>query len=116
MKSHLLYRSDTDKRTALDQGFRDLLLVLLGKPQETLVWETFLTRCIATCRREMANVTLPVVLLGDIFDSLTLDQCEQLFTFVENGVSTWKEDMFFAACKNNLLRMCNGEHILSRKC
>lgn len=112
MKSYLLYRSDTDKRTALDQGFRDLLIVLLGKPQETLVWELFLTRCIETCRREMANVTLPVVLLGDIFDSLTLDQCEQLFTFVENGVSTWKEDMFFAACKNNLLRMCNGEHIL----
>jgi THO complex subunit 1 len=52
---------------------------------------------------------MPVVLLGDIFDALTFDRCETLFAFVENGVNTWKEEMFFSACKNNLLRMCNGK-------
>ena len=45
--------------------------------------------------------------IGDIFDSMTLDRSEQLFTFVENNVTVWKEDLFFSACKNNLLTMCN---------
>lgn len=56
----------------------------------------------------MCTATMPVVILGDIFDALTLDQCENLFAFVENGVTIWKEELFFSACKNNLLRMCNG--------
>ncbi|KAK1136779.1 THO complex subunit 1 [Melipona bicolor] len=50
---------------------------------------------------------MPVMLLGDIFDSMTLDRSEQLFTFVENNVVMWKKDLFFSVCKNNLLRMCN---------
>lgn len=45
--------------------------------------------------------------MGDIFDAVTLDQCEQLFTYVEDNVAVWREDWIFAACKNNLLRMCN---------
>lgn len=56
---------------------------------------------------DLTTSTIPVVLLGDIFDAVTLDECEILFTFVENNVTIWKEECFFAACKNNLLRMCN---------
>jgi len=55
----------------------------------------------------MVTSTMPIVLLGDIFDAVTLDQCELMFTYVENNVLIWKEECFFAACKNNLLRMCN---------
>lgn len=50
---------------------------------------------------------MPVVLLGDIFESLTLELCERMFTFVEEEVNVWKEELFFVSCKNNLLRMCN---------
>lgn len=50
---------------------------------------------------------MPVILLGDIFDALTLDACERMFAFVEDEVNVWKEDLFFVSCKNNLLRMCN---------
>lgn len=104
-----LHRPDIDKRAALDQGFRDYLLLLLGQSQPLVVWQSFLTRCVEACRQEMATVTMPIVMLGDIFDCLTLDQCQQLFTFVEDNVAIWKEDLFFTACKNNLLRMCNGK-------
>lgn len=45
--------------------------------------------------------------MSDVFDTVTLDQCECLFSYVESNVSVWKESWFFAACKNNLLRMCN---------
>ena len=33
---------------------------------------------------------------------------EQMFTFVEQNVHVWKEELFFTACKNTLLRMCNN--------
>lgn len=100
--------NDSDKRSALDQVFRDYLLQLLAEPCENVsVWENYVTFCIEACRQDMCTPTMPVVLLGDIFDALTLDRCETLFAFVENGVNIWREEMFFSACKNNLLRMCN---------
>ncbi|KAJ8876301.1 hypothetical protein PR048_020746 [Dryococelus australis] len=96
----------SDKRATLDQVFRDLLLTLLSSPQVNVpVWQQFVTYCIQACRLDLCTPTMPVVLLGDIFDALTLDECEQLFRFVEDGVSIWKEDLFFSACKNNLLRI-----------
>ncbi|CAG2056584.1 unnamed protein product, partial [Timema podura] len=99
---------DADKRSALDQVMRDYLLTLLvDSNADVPKWETFVTFCIQACRDDMCTPTMPVVLLGDMFDALTLDKCEQLFAFVENGVHTWKEELFFSACKNNLLRMCN---------
>ncbi|KDR20035.1 THO complex subunit 1 [Zootermopsis nevadensis] len=100
--------NENDKRSALDQVLRDYLLQLLAEPCNNVsVWEMYVTFCIEACRQDMCTPTMPVVLLGDIFDALTLDQCEKLFAFVENGVNTWREEMFFSACKNNLLRMCN---------
>nr|CAD7197069.1 unnamed protein product [Timema douglasi] len=99
---------DADKRSALDQVMRDYLLTLLvDSNADVPKWETFVTFCIQACRDDMCTPTMPVVLLGDMFDALTLDKCEQLFAFVENGVHIWKEELFFSACKNNLLRMCN---------
>lgn len=69
--------------------------------------EEFIEFSIKACREEIVTITMPVVLLGDIFDVVTLDQCEVLFTYVEKNVAIWKEESFFSSCKNNLLRMCN---------
>lgn len=65
--------------------------------------------CIELVRHELSLPTLPVLVLTDSFDMLTIKQCEQLFSFVETNVSVWKEDTFFAPCKTSVLRMCNGE-------
>lgn len=97
---------DRDLKTPLDQVFRDVLLELLQKGVVSEL-QNYVVFCINTCRRGLTTATMPVVLLGDIFDALTLNKCEQMFTFVENGVDTWKEELFFLSCKNNLLRMCN---------
>ncbi|XP_058462952.1 THO complex subunit 1 [Malaya genurostris] len=96
--------SDNDRKAALHQAFRDLLLT---KTCDIPAIEDFINFAVAACRQEMTSPTIPVVLLGDIFDAVTLDKCEQIFTYVENNVATWKEEFFFAACKHNLLRMCN---------
>ncbi|CAB3259626.1 unnamed protein product [Arctia plantaginis] len=97
--------NETDRKAAMDQAYRDKLLELLIEEPNTL--ENFVSFCIESCRRQMVTPTMPVVLLGDIFDALTLNKCEKMFSYVENGVNIWKEELFFVACKNNLLRMCN---------
>lgn len=89
----------------MDQAFRDKLLDLLVEDSDIL--ENYIQFCIEACRQQMVTPTMPVVLLGDIFDALTLNKCEKLFTYVEKGVNVWREELFFVACKNNLLRMCN---------
>ncbi|XP_031828862.1 THO complex 1-like protein Hpr1 isoform X2 [Nomia melanderi] len=104
-----LCTNDSDRKAAVDQALRDSLLIILSNnvPSNVQLLETYITFCIELCRKDLATASMPVMLLGDIFDSMTLDRCEQLFTFVENNVVVWKEDLFFSACKNNLLRMCN---------
>lgn len=57
----------------------------------------------------MCTAIMPVVILSDMFDVTTMDVCEKLFDHVENNVNILKESQFFMACKNNLLRMCNGK-------
>lgn len=98
--------SEHDLKAPLDQVFRDIILEILPENDVDKL-QNYVTFCIETCRNGMTTPTMPVVLLGDIFDALTLNKCEQMFTFVENGVHIWKEDLFFTSCKNNLLRMCN---------
>lgn len=51
--------------------------------------------------------TTPFILLADVLDCLPLDQCDVIFSFVEDNVSTWKSNSFYTAGKNYLLRMCN---------
>lgn len=76
---------------------------------DTSFYTTVLQVCIELVRHEQSLPTLPVLVLTDCFDMLTINQCEKLFSFVESNVSVWKEDTFFASCKTSVLRMCNGE-------
>ncbi|XP_057318707.1 THO complex subunit 1 [Microplitis mediator] len=101
--------NDVDRKAAVDQALRDTLLMILNEntSKNVGVLENYITLTIDLCRRDLATSSMPVMLLSDIFDAMTLDKCEQLFTYVENNVGIWKEDLFFSACKNNLLRMCN---------
>ncbi|XP_015518001.1 THO complex subunit 1 isoform X1 [Neodiprion pinetum] len=99
----------SNRKSIVDQALRDTLLTVLlddsvGNVQHL---ESYITFCIELCRKDLTTASMPVILLGDIFDCMTLDRCEKLFTFVENNVVVWKEEIFFSACKNNLLRMCN---------
>lgn len=105
-KCQALGGSDADKKAALDQSFRDVLVNLLRGGDLQLA-EKIISFSVLACRSDMVTTTMPVVLLGDIFDAVTLDQSEEIFSYVEKNVRVWKEDLFFAACKNNLLRMCN---------
>ena len=42
-----------------------------------------------------------------MFDCRTLRESEELFSFVDENLQTWKDEFFFKNVKNNLLRTCN---------
>lgn len=43
---------------------------------------------------EMCSASTPIIMLSDVFDMLVLADCEVMFNFVEDGVSTWKAVSF----------------------
>lgn len=89
----------------MDQAFRELLIFKLSNDVELI--GKLVKLSVAAVRAEIVSVTIPVVLLGDIFETVTLDKCEKIFNYVEEMVEVWKEEIFFSSCKNNILRMCN---------
>lgn len=106
-KTKTFNKTEIDLKSPLDQAFRDILLDLLEQECGVPELREVVSFCILACRMGLTSPTVPVIMLVDIFDALTLDTCELMFTFVEDEVNVWKEDLFFVSCKNNLLRMCN---------
>jgi len=106
--------SDAEKRPILDQGLRcHVLDIVLSKPSNVYdvckMWTSF---TIELVRNEMCTAVMPVAILSDMFDVNTMDVCEKMFDHVESNVNVLKEPQFFVACKNNLLRMCNGGYLI----
>ncbi|ESP02473.1 hypothetical protein LOTGIDRAFT_138363 [Lottia gigantea] len=56
---------------------------------------------------DICTTTVPFQMLADMFDMLTLEKSEQVFSIVEENVNVWKSAGFYDAGKNFLLRMCN---------
>ncbi|KAK2556224.1 THO complex subunit 1 [Acropora cervicornis] len=99
--------SEQEKKLIVDQVFRDLVKedVLTAKNMERC---KFLISLVTKSAIEgHCSPNLVFILLSDVFDCITLEQCDPLFTFVEERVSIWTMPLFFSAGKNLLLRMCN---------
>jgi THO complex subunit 1 len=54
------------------------------------------------------NLGAPFILLEDVFDCLTVPDCEQAFSFVEGKLEEWRSPLLLTTGKNYLLRMCNN--------
>uniref|UniRef100_A0A3P8VZ11 THO complex 1 n=1 Tax=Cynoglossus semilaevis TaxID=244447 RepID=A0A3P8VZ11_CYNSE len=100
--------SETEKKTTLDQALRGVLGDQIVVKQVSCDDYLALIYLSIDCVKEgICSATTPFILLGDVLDCLPLDQCDKIFTFVEENVSTWKSNNFYTAGKNYLLRMCN---------
>uniref|UniRef100_A0A673Y8D2 THO complex 1 n=1 Tax=Salmo trutta TaxID=8032 RepID=A0A673Y8D2_SALTR len=100
--------SETEKKTTLDQALRQVLEEQIVE-KKALV-DDFLSLIyfsIDGVTEGICSATTPFLLLGDVLDCLPLYQCDKVFSFVEENVSTWKSNSFYTAGKNYLLRMCN---------
>nr|CAG4636859.1 EOG090X0324 [Ceriodaphnia reticulata] len=102
----LLDIGDADKKAVWDQVFRDRFLSDSAHFSAPL-FEKLLQLSLDCAAAQVCSATLPVILLTDAFDILSLGKCEEIFYIVEMKVSTWKQEFFFNQCKNTLLRLCN---------
>ncbi|KAG4080645.1 hypothetical protein HA402_013175 [Bradysia odoriphaga] len=93
-----------DVKSALDQTFREFLFKTVFQNKSCV---DFVDLSVQAVRNNLVTSALPITLLGDMFDAVTLDESEKLFRYVEDNVDVWKEPVFFSSCKNHLLRMCN---------
>lgn len=98
---------EADVRNVVDQAVRDCLRELIIKNVSTDVLERILQFSIEAAFKDLCTVSLPVLVLSDMFDCSTLEECETIFTFIEERVDILKKDIFFKTCKNQLLRSCN---------
>lgn len=100
---------EVDKKSILEQAFRDVLSDKIKSTKSNQMDDLTKLVLLANASAELgiSLYTVPFILLGDIFDSLTLDICEEVFSFVESHVSTWVRPEFYSAGKILLLRMCN---------
>ncbi|KAK6989787.1 THO complex subunit 1 [Biomphalaria glabrata] len=96
-----------EKRTVLDQVFRDILCQLITNISESSKLKTVITFAILAVKQDMCSPSTPFLMMADIFDMLTIKRCEEIFDLVEDNVTTWKSEPFYESGKNYLLRMCN---------
>ncbi|XP_078460926.1 THO complex subunit 1 isoform X1 [Lampetra planeri] len=99
--------SELEKRSALDQAVRDVLKELIVRQSDCKDVLAVISLSIDSVTAGVCSASTPFLLLGDLLDGLPLDQCDHIFTFVEQNVGTWKASTFYSAGKNYLLRMCN---------
>jgi len=101
------------KKVWLDQAFREYLTNEILLPQhghENISLEKcdkYVELTIKAAQEDICSKTLPIQILSDMFDIITLEQCESLFSTIERNISLWKNEEFFTPVRNNLLRICN---------
>uniref|UniRef100_G3PZA5 THO complex 1 n=1 Tax=Gasterosteus aculeatus TaxID=69293 RepID=G3PZA5_GASAC len=100
--------NEAEKKTTLDQALRGVLGdQIVEKKVNCDEYLSLIYLSIDAVTEGICSATTPFLLLGDVLDCLPLDQCDKIFSFVEENVSTWKSSSFYTAGKNYLLRMCN---------
>ncbi|XP_013379401.1 THO complex subunit 1-like, partial [Lingula anatina] len=99
--------SESERKLALDQAFRDAVHKQVQSGGDISILTSLINLAVEAVRQELGSHSTPFLLLQDTFDGLELEKCSSLFKFVEDGVATWKSDIFYSAGKNYLLRMCN---------
>ncbi|XP_026170044.1 THO complex subunit 1 [Mastacembelus armatus] len=100
--------NETEKKSTLDQALRGVLGEQIVEQKSGCDdYLALIYLSIDAVTEGICSATTPFLLLGDVLDCLPLDQCDKIFSFVEDNVSTWKSNSFYTAGKNYLLRMCN---------
>ncbi|XP_041483923.1 THO complex subunit 1-like [Lytechinus variegatus] len=99
--------SDGEKKTALDQAYRNYVRKLVVSGASCSDFTSLVHLSTEAVEAGLCSPATPFLLLTDIFDSVTISVCKDVFQFVEDRVATWKQTDFYSSGKNYLLRMCN---------
>lgn len=99
--------SEAEKKLAVDQALRDSMKDVVMRADDCEEYKKVILHSIEMAKEDLCSVIMPFVLLSDIFDLITLSQCEIVFYLVEEKLPVWKTPLFYDSGKNYLLRMCN---------
>lgn len=102
-----MFFSSGEKKAALDQAFRDVVKHVIKNKGCAEDFFKVLNLAAATVSSELTSPSILFILLQDIFDCITLEKCEEMFTYLEGRVAMWQSETYYNAGKNYLLRMCN---------
>uniref|UniRef100_A0A9J8DJH4 THO complex 1 n=1 Tax=Cyprinus carpio carpio TaxID=630221 RepID=A0A9J8DJH4_CYPCA len=96
--------NETEKKATLDQALRGVLEEqIVSSDVEDFLSLIYIS--IDGVTEGVCSATTPFLLLGDVLDCLPLDQCDKIFSFVEENVSTWKSVKYILLFSSlNLLR------------
>ncbi|XP_063674666.1 THO complex subunit 1-like [Bolinopsis microptera] len=101
--------SDQEKKTCLDVAFRKALLNKVVATDQVV--RGYIELSFESAQAGYCSTSTPYYVLADVFDCLTLDRCQEIFSYVE------EKSVLFAseapANRNVVLRLCND---LIRRC
>ena len=106
------YRDLDTKKVWLDHAFREYQTTDIITPPDDVdldKCDKYVELTIKATKEDLCSKTLPIQILSDLFDVITLEQCERMFGTIERNITVWKSDEFFGSVKNNILRICNGK-------
>ena len=108
---HICRDLDT-KKVWLDHAFREHMTNEVLRPEAVDLYACgkYVELTIKAAEEDICSKTLPIQILSDMFDIITLEQCETLFSTIERNITLWKSEEFFTPVRNNLLRICNGNY------
>ncbi|GBM63311.1 THO complex subunit 1 [Araneus ventricosus] len=98
---------ENDFKNIIELTIREVLLDLVKNGADITLLERVFQFSIDAALQDAAAGNVPVFVIGDMFESSTISECEKYFSFVESRVEIFKKDIFFKVCKNHLLRSCN---------
>ncbi len=93
-------------KTAIEHGFRYYILTNFKKLTNDN-YKQLLDLSVNAAERKLCAPTTPIFLINDILNNLTIDDCSDIFSYLEDSSNTWKSELFYSSVRNYLLRMCN---------
>ena len=105
--------NDSERKQILEQTFRDKIRDKVTSTKGSLkdndidLLLYLIDISIETLRINITPNSTPFTLISDLFDCLTIDKCEHLFTYIEFNTEIWMEPNLYNLAKIYLLRICN---------
>lgn len=101
-------KEGNDFKVLVESIFKKTLLNLSCEDEINFQqFEWLLQLSILFARDNSSFCSLPTIIMSELFDCRTIEECESLFSLIDNNVNVWKEEIFFKNVKNMLLRLCN---------
>jgi hypothetical protein len=98
--------NDEVVKSAFDHTFRLFVIDNMNKMNSDDI-KQLLDLAILASQKKLCSVTTPIFIINDLFSSLTIEKCSEVFCYLEDSSHVWKSEIFYTFVRNYLLRMCN---------